>query len=488
MSFASTRLSLEFGDPPLAAAVINWEDYSYDSDFLTPCDAFSMKVGDKQITEEMRGFMKGGQSVKLFVQFLDSGGKVLWQNPIFTGFLDAVELSQERGGTFFTLHGRNILGPLCDAGIDPWSNTYKFVEGQTLGDVMGGVFAAFSITDFFLSDKKNRQIVSGIDKRFAQLQRHTHKVERYVDILGKRELKQGEKANEAPGALQLITVDETYYEWIDPTNVYDLADKTIKKLQPLHNETFMQFIERNLQRFHLHCWAMADGSGVVIGEPDYLQEPLFTITNRLDGRNNNVIKGRIEIDYSKQPSAIIAKGFHGGGDFQNTRIRACKVNEFIGYKVINDNGQTIGPILGSGTTGVEDKLADQINKFKGLVPLPPNVDLAQKYSRYFTAPSVPRIVFWEDENSRTQDQLLGAIQRKMSEYQAQALKLHYTVQDHIQNGLVWKHNTIVNVKDETLGIDNPFWVLSVSFKKNRNSGTTTDLVLLPVGTIQFGPK
>ncbi len=460
MAFASTRLSLQFGDQNAGQAVINWEDYTYDSDFMTPCDSFSMKVGDKSVTEEMRKFMQGGQQIKLFVQFIDAEGNVLFQNPVFTGFLDKVEQNNDRNGTFFTLHGRNILGPLCDSGINPWSNTYKFGEGMTLADVMGKVFATFSIRDFYLTDVKNRQITTGVDKFYGKLITSKHDVIRETNILKETR------------SFEITT--ETITQWIDPTNTYDLADKTIKKLQPLHNETFMQFVERNLARFSLHCWTMSDGSGVVIGQPDYLQAPLFKIINKLNGEGNNIITGKIELNYFNQPSLIIAKGFNGGGDFATTRIKTAKINEFIGYD--------------KSTSESYPSVTKEITQFKGLVPLHANADLVKNYSKYFTPPAVPRVLFWEDEKSRTLHQLENAVRRKMSEYQMRALVLHYTVQDHVQDGLVWKHNTIATITDEVLGIINqPFWIQSVSFKKSRGHGTTTDLMLIPVGTLVFGP-
>ena len=130
-----------------------------------------------------------------------------------------------------------------------------------------------------------------------------------------------------------------------------------------------------------------------------------------------------------------------------------------------------------------------ISRFKGLKPLDPNIPLIENYAQYFSTPAVPKIVFWEDEKSRTLDQLKAAVMRKMSEYQRNGFRLHYTVEDHTQNGLVWKHNTIVNVYDETLGIYMvPFWVLSVTFRKNRSTGTHTDLILIPVGSLILGPQ
>lgn len=480
MSFASSRISLQFGEDNAGQSVINWEEYSFDSDFLITCDAFVMKVGDKNVTPEMRKFMQGGQGVKLYVDLLDAAGNVVQSNPIFTGNLDkVVEQTNSRGGTFFTLHGRNILGPLCDSGIDPWSSKYKFVEGQTLGDVLGRIFAEYGIESFYLTDAKNRDIVTGNNKFTTKVTTSTITVPLSTDI------KVDENGVETVGP---GTTTKTITQYKDPTNDYDLADKSIKKLQPRHDQTFMQFIEENLARFRLHCWAMADGSGIVIGAPDYIQPPYYKLINRYDGKNNNVIDGRLQLDFAGQPSMIIARGFHGGGDFATTTIKCAKVNEYIGYNVINEDGEITGPIKVNDVYPPKTELQAILQRFKGLKPMDPNVDLAQNYSKYFTPPAIPKVIYWEDEKSRTLDQLKGAVSRKMSEYQRHAFKLHYTVQDHHQDGVVWKHNMIVTVNDQILGIDSqPFWIAAVSMKKSRSRGTVTELTLIPVGTLQLGP-
>ena len=457
-----SQLVMQFGDASPGMQVINWEEYSYSTDFLVPCDAFTMKVGDKSISPQLRQFVQGGQKIQLVMQILDVNANVVSTNPIFTGFIDQVTLETERKGTYYTLRGRNILGPLCDGGIDPWSSTYKFVDGQTLGDVMGTVFTTFGINTFFMSDVKNRQITTGIDKNKATLTQSTYEVTSEEVTVDEEDI-----------TVEPTTTTTTITQWIDPTNTFDMDETNIKKLQPKHDQTFMQFVEENLARFGVTCWAMADGSGVVIAAPDYTQQPLYTLVNKLNGQGNNVENGRLEVDPFNMPSAIIAKGYSGGGDFQNTRIRTCKVNEYLGY-----NGSSV-------VASVQAK----INKFKGLTVLPPNTNIVNNYSQFFTPPQVPKIVYWEDDKSRTLDQLNNSVMRKLSEFQRAGFRLHYQVEDHAQLGTVWTKNTIVNVYDETLGIlDKPFWILGVNYKKSRHSGTLTELTLIPVGTLILGPK
>jgi prophage tail gpP-like protein len=475
----SSQLVMTFGNNSPGMAILNWEDYSYSSDFLIPCDAFTMKVGDQSISPQMRQLIQGGQQVQLQMQILDVNANVISSNVIFTGFVDQITLENDRKGTFYTLRGRNFLGPLCDSGIDPWSSTYKFVDGQTLGDVIGTVMNTFNITEIWLTDVVNRQITTGIDKNKATLTTSTFQVTT-EDVV----------VDESDITVTPTTTSTTITQYIDPTNIYDLSETSIKKLQPKHDMTYMQFVEENLARFGVTCWAMADGSGIVIGAPDYTQQPLYTITNKLNGQGNNVLMGKLEIDPFNMPQAIIAKGYSGGGDFQNTRIRTCKINEYNGYVVDNsDPTFVIGPNSYNGNYDIQPALQTKINLFKGLQVLAPNVALAQSYSQFFTPPPVPKIVYWEDEKSRTLDQLNNAVMRKMSEFQRAGFRLHYDVQDHAQNGIVWTKNTIVNVYDEVLGIlDEQFWILGVHYKKSRSAGTITELTMIPVGTLILGPK
>lgn len=201
------------------------------------------------------------------------------------------------------------------------------------------------------------------------------------------------------------------------------------------------------------------------------------------------------------PSAIIAKGYSGGGSFQNTRIRCVKINEFLGYSVPNIPGggssssttsnTSIAVTVSSQTISASPVTSIQtsINKFNGITVLPTNADLVSNYSQFFTPPPVPKIVYWEDEKSRTLDQLSNAVMRKMSEFQRAGFRLHYEVEDHAQNGIVWTKNTIATVYDEELGIlSKPFWIIGVHYKKSRHGGTTTELTMIPVGTLILGPK
>jgi prophage tail gpP-like protein len=481
---SQVSIKLTFGNNQ-GTTIVNWDEYSFSSDFLTPCDAFTVKVSDRNLSDELKNLflnvsnasdqssssntILGGTQVKLELVYNVPTDLPNNTFALMVGAIDQVEVESSRRGTIYTLRGRNILAPLCDSGIDPWTSgpkSFKFGEGQKLSDVVGRVFNVFNINAIYQTDAKNRIVSTGVDPSQATITFKTIQVFTGTEDLTELVSKEGQ------------TTSTTVPIYTDPTNTFDLSAADIKKLQPKENQTYMQFVEEQVARFHLHCWAMNDGSGVVIGKPDYSANMGQKIINRLDGAGNNVIRGDIFIDYFSQPTAIIAKGKQGGGDFQNTRIKTSKVNEFLGYNLD-------GSIINSVQT--------LINNFKGLEIIPSDANgqkLIQNYSKYFQKPTVPRILYWEEHDSATLHQLQGAVQRKMSQFQRRAFVLKYTLYDHVDNvlGIPWKHNTVVNVHDEELNvIDQPFWVQSVEYHKNRTSagGTTTNLTLIPIGSLQF---
>jgi prophage tail gpP-like protein len=445
------KLFLSFAGNPSASALVNWESYAFDSEFLTPSSAFTFTVGDEQITPDLRQLLQAGAKVQLFCDLQDGSPA----HVLSTGFIDQISIDTSRGGSTIVLRGRDMLGPVCDAGLNPWSRDFQFADGQTLADIVGKVFFQFGIDTFFLTDAANRSLITGIDKSKAHLQEQEIQITRLVQILD---------------TAQEQTSSQTISVWIDPSAPVDLTQLKTKQLKPEVGETCYEFAERMAKRFHLHVWAMADGSGVVISKPDYTSSPNYALVNRYDGQGNNVIRGTLEQDYLNQPNVIIAKGFQGGGDFAHTRIKAAKVNEFTGYTF---PGQIVPAVQ------------TLLNSVPGLTPEAPNDDLITNYAPFFVQQNFAKPVYIEDSNSKTLEQIRAAVVRKMSEFQRHALTLHYTVEDHHQNGTIWRVNEIARVEDQTLGITGNFWISRVGFKKSRSAGTLTDLTLMPLNTLQF---
>ena len=119
-------------------------------------------------------------------------------------------------------------------------------------------------------------------------------------------------------------------------------------------------------------------------------------------------------------------------------------------------------------------------KYPRAVKLPPR-SAAATYVQQYT-PTF-RVMYLHDDESKTQDELNNFVYRQMALQMQHGLRAHYTVYGHGQifgdGGFTpWAVNTVVDVNDEVGGIAEPMWVLSRTFNKSRRSGTTTDLELI----------
>ena len=270
----------------------------------------------------------------------------------------------------------------------------------------------------------------------------------------------------------------------------DFETLKIKKLKPEPHETAYSFAETHAKRFHLHIWGYPAGDGIVVGQPDYTQDPIYSFVNKYDGNGNNMHESWIEIDSVNMPCAIIAKGWSGGGDFATTTIKCAKVNEYLGYM---PGAYQANPTSGSkaqfNSQYIKPSILARINRFNNLKILDPvdNLLLYQDSQRFFNTEDVKQtVVYWEDKTSRTQDALEASVHRRMSDFMRNAVRLHIKVDDHQQNGNIYRYNTIATVLDEKLGINAPFWIEDCVFRKSTGEGTVTELKLIPLNTLFFG--
>ena len=339
-----------------------------------------------------------------------------------SGYIDAVEKRASRGsGVEWHIHGRDKLGQAVDAGIDP---TTQFKAKQTLVDLLLAVYAPFGWTTpdaFVVDNDENRGTLTG-QKR------------------GKRTSKKGKV----------------------------LKQFEIHQLRPYAKEGAHEFAARVCQRQGLWIWPSADGQKLIVSTPDFEQDPIYTI-RRTYNADNNVLDGTVTYDVSNQPSIIAAEGFGGGGEYGHGRVRASMAN----------------PVTQVTLTPAADAIARTV--FSKYTPVLPT-----KHAPSYSPVLVPsmRVMYLHDDESKTQDELNNFVYREMALRVRQSLSVHYTVEGHGQgfdDGTFcpWGVDLVVDVHDEVGGVFEPMWVLSRTFKKSRNGGTTTDLELLRLYSLDF---
>ena len=444
-----------------AQTLQNYESYNFHQNYMQPADEWTFHVGAERINETMRNVLRNNAVVALNCEYDD--GDIQFSRVISTGYIDQVKLHnyrEGRGGSYYEIRGRSFLAQAIDDGIDPWSNTFEFQEGQSFGHVLSTIFNQYGLDTFYTTDAPARDIVTG-QKRFS---------------------------TESSYVIEGVGGQTTVIQ--DSNAPFDLETLKIKKLKPEPHETAYSFAETHAKRFHLHIWGYPAGDGIVVGQPDYTQDPTFHFINRYDGNGNNIHESWIELDSVNMPALIIAKGWSGGGDFANTTIKCAKVNEYLGYKSGAYAANPTGSKATFNANYIKTSVLARINRFKNLKIMDPveNLLLYQDSQRFFNPEDVrTTVAYWEDKTSRTQDSLEASVQRRMSDFMRNAVRLHVKVDGHCDtSGNIYRYNTVATVQDEKLNINAPFFVEDVVFRKSGGEGTVTEMKLIPLNTLFFG--
>lgn len=394
-----------------------WTSYSFASDFLTPSDGFHFTIGASDLDEKQRNALKNGARVSLICNSMF----------IADGRIDNVDIGASAGGgTVYEIAGRDRLGYAVDATADP---TLAFDTGATLADVLSKVFEPFGWVgeDHFLTDP-------GADRIATKGDRGT-------------KFSKSKKRFGAP-----------------------LKSYTIHALKPYHHEGVFDFAKRVSQRFGLWIWCTADGEQLIVGKPDFEQEPTFHLRRDRNG-NGNILSGKARFSAENQPSVIIADSFSGGGEYGKGRYKVACVNPYYGF---DENGFVL------------DEVAAILKK----VPEAEQITLVVQPWERKAARTPPRPMYLHDDESKTPDQLKAFVRREMSLLVRKSVVFECTVAGHGQDVdeafTPWQVNTIATVDDEVTGLKERMFVLGLQFDKSRRGGgTTTNLHLVRLNSIQF---
>lgn len=407
--------------------------YTFDSDFLTPTDGFHFVMADEDLPPKELAALKIGAVVALTVN----------EVRVAEGYIDSIEIRADRGGgKVYTINGRDRLSPAVDAIADP---TLEFNEGVTLDDFLVKLFAPFGWTNkdehFVIDNSANRKVSTGGDRGIKM----TKAVTPHVKKRGKG-LTKGSPAK-------------------------PLKSFVLHQTKPHNHEGVFDFAKRVAQRFGLWIWCWSDGDKLVVGKPDFDQEPLYWLGRKLDG-TGNIISGTVKYDRTDQPSVVIADGFSGGGEFGKGHIKAFCVNPYFGV----------------------DEQGFVLDEVQAVIRKHPDAQQILMTTQPFRRSNVRipvRPMFLHDDESKTPEQLEAFVRREMSLLIRKSLTAEYEVEGHGQvdpDGVftAWAPDTVVEVDDEVAGIKERMYVLGVHYEKSRRGdGTTTRLHLIRLNSIQF---
>lgn len=232
--------------------------------------------------------------------------------------------------------------------------------------------------------------------------------------------------------------------------------------QPELTEGAFQFCERLAVRFGLHMWPSADGETLIIAAPDFDQAASGALVRKIgDESQNNVISGNVRYDITSMPAAILAMGSGGGGEFARATLRSAIVNPLV-----------IADISRVKTRWNKIRFVDYTPAPTGITPF--NV-------------AAPVVIYTQDNESQTLEQLDHFLYRRMSELLRTAVTARYTIVGHSLGGSPLAIDTILDVDDDRggpRGLHAPMWLMERTFAKNRgSSGSTSGIHLIPKNTI-----
>lgn len=266
------QISLILKDADLKIERFN--EYSFNSDFLKPTDAFSFTIGAEQLPDKVKYALNVGSAVTLAINDIVQA----------SGYIDSIEIHASRGsGSTWRVEGRDLLAQAVDACAPP---TQSLKAGQTLTDALKTLFKPFGWhreDQFEVSNEANRDVRTN---KFRSKSKRSE-----AKGFGRRALKQ--------------------YK--------------IHQLRPYPRESVFDFASRLTQRFGLWLWCSADGRTLIVAEPDFDQEPTYKLFRNKSG-TTNILDGSVKFDMSEQPTHIIADSYSGGGEFGKGVVKCILAN------------------------------------------------------------------------------------------------------------------------------------------------------------------
>jgi prophage tail gpP-like protein len=403
--------------------VDRWESYDFATDFLTPADSFSFRLGSMEggLPADLRKALKIGARVQLHVE----------SSLLAAGRIDSIEISADRGsGIGYDIHGRDNLGQTLDAIADP---TFHLKNGGTLAELLKRLFAPYGwATDdkFEIDNEANRDARKG---------------KRGIPTRNKDGTKKGRKK---------------------------LTAFVLHQTKPYNHESVFHFASRVAQRHGLWIWASADGQKLIVSRPDYKQEPSFVLVRGRDGRGN-ILSGSVRYELTDQPTMIIADGFvqGGSGEFGKGRIKAFIVNPLLGLTDGADYTADVKALLQKHPGAVENTLPGASFAFRSAaIPFRP-MFLHDDESKT------------QDQLNAFVKREMSLLYRKALTTQYTVEGHGQTVGG---NFVAWAPDTMVDVHDELGELRERMYVLGVSYSKSRRGGTTTKLDLVRERSIDLG--
>lgn len=347
-------------------------DLTLTDSFLDPCQTMTASISADETRFNIVGSVRPGGAFKVLV----NGA------PQCSGIVDSVEIaSSHDGGRIVSVTGRDLLSQMVDGNADP---RIAMSTSMPFDEFCQKAFDHFGFKDVTIFEEygPSRDLALG----------------RAVKTKG--------------------TASKRRRKFKDPADF----------LRPKANEGGWQWFVRIAHRLGYHAWATPDGKGIVVGTPDYEQEPAYRLTSKRSqglqglGAANNVKTARARLDITGLPSHVYVQG-------KSTKSGEAK--SFIGFAK-NPKAPVFKPFF-----VVDEDSSTQAH--------------CDAYARL----------------------ILSRAQRNAQTYEATLRGL-----SDPETKRVYNVDTVAMVLDENCGVDGKMWVEQRTLRHSR-AGQETSLKLIP---------
>lgn len=369
----------------------DWLSYEIVNDMLSPADSFELTAGP--FTNDLYRALLPDSEVQVFLD----------DTRILTGLIDERRSTSSKGqGTQLVVRGRDRGGRLLDERCPLFS-----LVGLGILDLAKKCTDPW-VTNVTASNATNRRLIAGgAAARMGRISKEP--------------------------AIEVIR---------ESTNIFGHGSDHRRKVRP--GESRWQVLAHFLEETKLLAWPTADGSTLVVGQPNYNQEPTFHFVHAKPqsqrAADSNVESIEVVDNFGERYSRIICMADDvepGGG-----AVRHYKGEVFDG----------VGPD-GEGRNFIH-----------------------------------PKVMIIHDSDVKSNAMAQARAEREMAERDGAGHELVVTVRGHSQviaggkTPTLYAFDTIARVTSEDFGIDADYLITRTRFTLKKDSGPVTELHLVPKGT------
>lgn len=421
-----------------------WTSYSFDSDLFTPADGFRLGIGlpgirtaqDKRDREQLRADLAPGSTVKIYIG-TDAAGTDTTRHLQMSGVIDTQDISASiDSGSEFEIEGRDGAGVLVDS-----STPIGVVDFTEMKTRRSRLFAY----DVSVTGPYELAVVPGpvlepashytanAEITLAELATSVCSlwgIQVTADSSASRDILTGRpRGTRATVDSRRSRKGDSYASDQSPDDVKSIK---VAEARPQPGETAWQYLDRHAKRLGVMMWFSPSGR-LILGSPQYTQESRGRIVRRFrsDSRDPNNASGSVKRSIGDRYSQVTVLG-RGSRKSGGSKITATAL----------DPDWTAG----------------------------------------FSKPLI-----MQDQSIKTIEEAQRRAERELSRHKASALTLSYTLEGHgIWIGdqrYLYATDTMVDVLDEVAGIEGRYYVTKRTFVCDRQGATSTQLQLVPPGSI-----